>query len=46
MLRAKPSGEITDTNFIIFDLTLPAIEHTIYHTRGEQASKYATNLMT
>jgi len=29
------TGEATNTNFIVFDLTRPGLETTIYRTRGE-----------
>jgi hypothetical protein len=38
MLRAA-----TNTNFIVFGLTRPGLEPTIYHTRDEYASYYATD---
>jgi hypothetical protein len=37
------SGEATNTNFIVFGLTLPGLEPTIYRTRGEPANHYATD---
>jgi hypothetical protein len=37
------SGETTNTNFIVFGLTQPGLEPTIYCTRGEHANQYATN---
>jgi hypothetical protein len=37
------SGEATNTNVIVFGLTQPGLEPTIYHTRGEHASHYATD---
>ena len=37
------SGEATNTNFIVFGLTRPGLEPTIYHTRGEHANVYATD---
>jgi hypothetical protein len=36
-------GEATNTNFIVFGLTRPGLEHTIYRTRGEHANHYATD---
>jgi hypothetical protein len=36
-------GEATNTNFIVFGLTKPGHEPTIYHTRGEHANHYATD---
>jgi len=38
-----PSGEATHTNFIVFDLTRPWFEPTIYRTRGEQAIHYTND---
>ena len=35
------SGETTNTNFIVFDLTPSGLEPTIYHIRGEHANHYA-----
>ena len=32
------SGEATNTNFIVFGLTRPGLEPTIYRTRGEHAN--------
>ena len=37
------SGEATNTNFIVFGLTRPGVEPTIYHTRGEHANHYTTD---
>jgi hypothetical protein len=37
------SGEATNTNFIVFGLTRPELEPTIYHTQGEHANHYATD---
>jgi hypothetical protein len=37
------SGETTNTNFIVFGLTQPGLEPTIYCTQGEHANQYATN---
>ena len=37
------SGEATNTNFMIFGLTRPGIEPTIYHIRDEHANHYTTN---
>jgi hypothetical protein len=31
------------TNFIVFGLTPPGLEPTIYHTRGEHANNYTTH---
>ena len=38
-----PSGEATPANFIIIDSTRPLLELTIYRTRDEHASHYATD---
>jgi hypothetical protein len=37
------SGETTNTNFMIFDLTLPGLEPTIYRIQGELANHYTTD---
>jgi hypothetical protein len=37
------SGEATNTNFIVFGLTRPGLEHTFYSTRGKHANHYATD---
>jgi hypothetical protein len=37
------SGEATSTNFIVFGLTRPGLEPTIYRTRGEHANHYTTD---
>ena len=37
------SGEATNTKFIVFSLTRPGLEPTIYRTRGEHANYYATD---
>ena len=37
------SGEATNTNFIVFGLTRPGLEPTIYRTRGEHDNYYATD---
>jgi hypothetical protein len=37
------SGEATNTNFIIFGLTRPGIEPTIYRIRDEHANDYTIN---
>ena len=37
------SGESTNTNVIVFGLTRPGLEPTIYHTRGEHSNRYATD---
>ena len=34
------SGEATNTNFIVFGLTRPELEPTIYRTRGQHANHY------
>ena len=34
------SGEAANTNFIVFGLTQPGLEPTIYHTRGMHANRY------
>jgi hypothetical protein len=36
------SEEATNTNFIVFGLTQPGLEPTIYRTRAEHANHYAT----
>jgi hypothetical protein len=36
-------GEATNTNFIVFGLTRPGLDPTIYHTRGEHANHYTTD---
>ena len=41
-LRSK-SQETTHTNFIVFGLTWPGLEPTIYHTRGEHVNYYTTD---
>ena len=41
LLNAVLSGEAINTNFIVFSLTQPGPEHTIYLTRGEHANQYA-----
>ena len=35
--------EATNTNFIVFGLTRPALEPTIYRTRGDHANHYTTD---
>ena len=35
------SGEATNTNCIVFGLTRPGLEPTIYHTRDEHTNHYA-----
>ena len=37
------SGEPTNTNFIVFGLTRPEFEPTIYRTQGEHPKHYATD---
>jgi hypothetical protein len=37
------NGEATHTNVIVFGLTQPGLESTIYHTRGEHANHYTTD---
>jgi hypothetical protein len=37
------SGEATNTNCIVFGLTRPRLELTIYRTRGEHANHYTTD---
>ena len=37
------SGEATNTNFIVFGMTRPGLEPTIYRTQGEHANHYATD---
>ena len=37
------SREATNTNLIVFGLTRPRLEPTVYHTRGEHANHYATD---
>jgi hypothetical protein len=38
------SGEATNTNFIVFGLTRPELEPTIYQTGGKQADHYYIDL--
>jgi hypothetical protein len=35
-------GESENTNFIVYTLTKPGMELTIYHTRGNHANHYTT----
>jgi hypothetical protein len=35
--------EATNTNFIVFGLTRPGLEPTIYRTRGKHANHYTTD---
>jgi hypothetical protein len=37
------SGEATNINFIVFDLTKPGLKPTIYRIRGEHASHHTTD---
>jgi hypothetical protein len=37
------SGEATNTHLIVFDLTRPGLEPSIYRTRGEHANHYTTD---
>ena len=37
------SGEAANANFIIFGLTRPGFEPTIYRTRGEHANHFTTD---
>ena len=37
------SGEARNTNFIVFDLTRPVLEPTIYHARCEHANHYTND---
>jgi hypothetical protein len=39
------TGEATNTNFIVFGLTRPVLDPTIYHTRGEDANHYTTDVV-
>jgi len=39
------SGEAADTNFAVFGLTGPRLEHTLYRTPGKQAYNYITNVV-
>ena len=39
------SGEGTNTNFVVFGLTRPELEPTIYHTQGDHANNYTTNVV-
>jgi hypothetical protein len=40
------SGEATNTNFIVFDLTQPGLEPIIYSTLGEHANYYITDAVS
>jgi hypothetical protein len=37
------NGEATNTNFIVFGLTRPRLEPTIYRSRGEHVNRYAND---
>jgi hypothetical protein len=39
------SEEATNINFLVFGLTRPVLESTIYRTRGEHANHYATDAL-
>jgi hypothetical protein len=41
-LLLRACGEASNTNVILFGLTRPRLEPTIYHTRGEHANHYNT----
>ena len=41
-----PSGEATNTNFIVLGLTWSGLEPTIYHTPGKHANHYTTDELT
>ena len=45
LLNAVWLAEATNTNFIVFGLTRPGLQHMIYHTRGEHAYHYATDVV-
>jgi hypothetical protein len=38
-------GEAANTNFLVFGLTRPGLEPTIYHTRGDHANHYTTDVV-
>jgi len=38
------SGEATNTNFIVFGLTRPALEPAIYRTRDEHTNHYQARI--
>ena len=40
------SGEVTQIPILVFGLTRPGLEPTIYRTRGEHANHYATDAVT
>jgi hypothetical protein len=44
--RVALSGEATNTNCIVFGLTRPGVEPTIYHTRSEHANHYTIDAVT
>ena len=46
LLNAACLAEKTNTKFIVFGLTRPGLEPTTYHTRGEHANHYATDIVT
>ena len=39
------NGGATNTNVNVFDLTLSRLDPTIYHTLGEHANYYTTNVV-
>ena len=39
------SREATNTSITVFELTLPMLEPTIYHTPGEHPNHYASNVV-
>jgi hypothetical protein len=39
------NGEATNTNFIVLGWTRSGLEHTTYHTGGEHANHYATDVV-
>ena len=39
-------GEATNINCIVFSLTRPGLEPTIYHTRGNHANNYSTDAVS
>jgi hypothetical protein len=45
LLNAACLTEKTNTKFIVFGLTRPGLEPTTYHTRGEHANHYATDIV-
>jgi hypothetical protein len=40
-----PNEEAINTRFIVFGLTPPRLEPTIYRTQGEHANHYATDVV-